>query len=239
MKDISNLVNRLDLTKKDDHSLQNKIPPIVKTIVDSLFDQLAFVFPAWKYTWDTEEKIKGAKKEWVKSFFENNISTKEQIAHGLKKARKMDSDFLPSCGKFVAWCTPSPEDLGYPTEQRALKDCISYRNAKKMGMQTIERPWLTELCSRVDWFLMNSASNQMEHKKAEAHFKAQYLDFINSDYREPVESSHSRLETSNIVKDRMSDEQLEDGRKRGLNCMSDVRKRLAQANRNKQSNNKG
>ena len=183
MKDISNLVNRLDLTKKDDHSLQNKIPPIVKTIVDSLFEQLAFVFPAWKYTWDTEEKIKGAKKEWVKSFFENNISTKEQISHGLKKARKMDSDFLPSCGKFVAWCSPSAEDLGYPSEQQALKMCVSHRAALKIGIKTNARQWVLELCNRVDWFLMNSAGNQMEHKRAELHFKAVYLDFINSDYR--------------------------------------------------------
>ena len=229
MKNLSNVINNLDLSKKDDHSLQNKVPPIVKTIVDSLFDQLAFVFPAWKYTWDSEEKIKGAKKEWVKAFFENDINTKEQIAHGLKKARKMDSDFLPSCGKFVAWCTPSPEDLGYPSEQRALKDCVAYRNAKKMGMADNARPWLVELCKRVDWWLMNSASNQVEHRKAEKHFKDEYLDFINSDYQEPLETSHARLETREVVIDRMSPDQLESRKNRGLNCMSEVRRQLAKA----------
>jgi hypothetical protein len=227
MKDISNVINNLNLAKQGDHTLQNKVPPIVKSIVDSLFDQLAFVFPAWKYTWDTEEKIKGAKKEWVKAFFENDITTKEQIAHGLRKARKMDSDFLPSCGKFVSWCAPTPEDLGYPDEQRALRDCISYRNAKKMGVNTIERPWLTELCSRVDWWLINTASSQVEHKKADTHFKSVYIDFVNSDYREPEETTHDRLETREIVRDRMSEQQLEDGRKRGLECLKDIRKGLA------------
>ena len=47
-----------------------------------------------------------------------------------------------------------------------------------------------------------------------------------------------RLETSEIVKARMSEEQLEDGRKRGLSCMSEVRRKLAQANLNK-SNTQG
>ena len=219
----------LNIAKQDDHTLQNKIPPIVKSIVDSLFDQLAFVFPAWKYTWDTEEKIKGAKKEWVKAFFENDITTKEQIAHGLKKARKMDSDFLPSCGKFVSWCTPSPEDLGYPSEQQALRDCIAYRNAKKMGMNNHARPWLMELCKRIDWWLMNSASNQVEHRKAEKHFKDEYLAFINSDYQEPVETPHVRLETQEVTRERMSPEQLKDSENRKLDAIKDIRRNLAKA----------
>ncbi len=231
MKELSNVLNKLDLSKQGNHSLQNNVPPIVKSIVDSLFDQLAFVFPAWKYTWDSEEKIKGAKKEWVKAFFENGITTKEQIACGLRKARKKDGDFLPSCGTFVSWCNPSPEDLGYPTEQKALMLCVSYRANIKLGLKTHTRPLIMELCKTVDWFLMNAASTQAEHKKAEAHFKAEYMALINSGYQEPEESSVERLETSEVVVDRMSPEQLESRKNRGLNCMSGVKRRLAQIKR--------
>lgn len=229
MKKLSTVINKLDLSKAGDHSLQNKVPPIVKSIVDSLFDQLAFVFPAWKYTWDTEEKIKGAKKEWVKAFFENGIITKEQISHGLKKARKQDSDFLPSCGKFVSWCNPTPEDLGYPSEQLAVTLCVSYRSKLRLNLPTYARTLIVELCKRVDWFLMNAASTQPEHKKAEAHFKAEYMALINSGYQEPQETTHERLETTKIVRDRMSDQQLEDGKKRGLDHLSDIKRKLAQA----------
>ncbi len=231
MKNITEI--NLNLAKQDDHTLQNKIPPIVKSIVDSLFDQLAFVFPAWKYTWDTEEKIKGAKKEWVKAFFENDINTKEQIAHGLRKARKMDSDFLPSCGKFVSWCNPSPEDLGYPPEQKALMLCSSHRSKMKMNLQSNARPLIIELCKRVDWFLMNSASNQSEHKKADAHFKSEYAALINSGYQEPKETPHERLETREVVNDRMTPEQLEDKKQRGLDTIKDIRKNLARVRLNK------
>ena len=176
--------------------------------------------------------------EWTKAFNENGINTLEQIKFGFAKARKLESNFLPSCGVFIGWCTPSPEDLGYPSEQRALRDCISYRNAKKMGIKTANRPWVNELISRIDWFLMNGASTQAEHKKAEAHFKERYLEFVNSDYREPPESSGDRLETAEIVKDRMSPQQIEDGLKRGVDTMKDVRRKLAQVNRDK-LNNKG
>ena len=171
--------------------------------------------------------------EWTKAFNENGINTLEQIKFGFAKARKLESNFLPSCGVFIGWCSPSAEDLGYPSEQQALKMCVSYRASLKIGIKANARQSVLELCNRVDWFLMNGASNQMEHKKSEAHFKTVYLDFINSDYREPVESSDMRLETTEIVKARMSEEQLEDGRKRGLNCMSEVRRKLAQANLNK------
>ena len=225
MKNLTEI--KLNIAKRDDHSLQNQIPPIVKSIVDSLFDQLAFVFPAWRYTWDTEEKIKGAKKEWVKAFFENNIATKEQIAYGLKKARKMDSDFLPSCGKFVAWCEPTPEDLGYPSEQQALRKCIEYRNKSKMGIIINTKPFIVELVKRIDWWLMNSASSQVEHKKADKHFKEEYLNLVNSDYQEPIETVHTRLETKEVVTKRMSPQQKEDGRKRGTACMKDIKQQLA------------
>ena len=227
MKDISTLVNRMDLAKKDDHSLQNKVPPIVKTIVDSLFDQLAFVFPAWKYTWDSEEKIKGAKKEWVKAFFENDITTKEQISYGLKKARAEGSDFLPSCGKFVQWCSPTPEDLGYPSEAKALKQCISHRNNEKMftPLNLNTSHFIMELCKRVDWWEMNNATNQQQVKKSEVNFNEQYLELI-SVYVKPEESSNERLETTEIVRDRMSDKQIEDGRKRGLELLKEVKRKM-------------
>ncbi|QDP52098.1 MAG: putative replication protein P [Prokaryotic dsDNA virus sp.] len=205
------------------------IDDFAKNIINKVFDQLSVIFPAWKHAWPTDKELSAAKMEWTKAFNENEINTLEQIKHGFAKARKSESDFLPSCGKFISWCSPSPEDLGYPTEQQALRDCINYRNQKKMGIDKYARPWLIELCKRVDWWLVNSASNQTEHRKAEKHFKDEYLGLINSDYREPEETTHERLETREIVKERMSEQQLEDGRKRGLDYIKDIRKGLAKA----------
>jgi len=220
MTDISKLIQRLDLTKNAGHELQSSIPAMVKTIVDDLFDQLAFIFPAWKYTWDTEEKIKGAKKEWVKSFFENDIRTQDQISCGLKKARKVDTDFLPSCGKFVSWCKPSPEDLGYPSEQEALKKCISYNANKKLNIESYANPVIIELAGRIDWWIMTNP------KLSDKHFRETYMALINSGWEPSQEFESARLETSNITKDRMSPQQVEDAKNRHLEIIRNIKRKI-------------
>lgn len=237
MKDISNLINNYKPIVE--HKEEIVIDEFAKDIINKVFKSLAIIFPAWKHNWksddpsDPDKILRSAKREWTKAFVENDICTMEQIKYGFSKARQSESDFLPSCGKFIGWCKPSPEDLGYPSEQRASMLCVSYRAKIKLGLETHTRPLIMELSKRIDWFLMNAASTQAEHKKAEAHFKSEYMSLINSGYQEPEETSHARLETSEVVVDRMSPEQLESRKQRGLGCMSDVRKRLAQANRDK------
>ena len=236
MKDLKNLGNSFNSTPvkhfKDDEVV---IDEFAKNIINQVFSQLSIIFPAWKYNWKSDDPsnpdkiLNLAKMEWTKAFNENGIATLEQIKLGFAKARKLESNFLPSCGVFIGWCTPSPEDLGYPTEQQALRDCITHRNAKKMGMADNARPWLMELCKRVDWWLMNSASSQVEHKKAEAHFKAEYLALINSDYKEPEITPHVRLETQEVTRARMSQEQLNDAENRKLDAIKDIRRNLAKA----------
>jgi hypothetical protein len=230
LKEISKNFNPANYKKPDDIIVDD----FAKNIINKVFDQLSVIFPAWKHAWPTEKELSAAKMEWTKAFNENEINTLDQIKYGFAKARKSETDFLPSCGKFISWCNPSPEDLGYPSEQRALRDCVSYRNAKKMGLANNARPWLVELCKRVDWWLMNSASSQVEHKKADKHFKDEYLKFIESDYQEPVETPHERLETNEVVSERMSPEQIKDRGKRAKNCAAEVRRKIAQVKLNRE-----
>jgi len=236
MKDLTKIIGNLDLTKDSGgHELQNQVPPIVKTIVDSLFDQLSFVFPAWKHTWDSEEKIKGAKKEWVKAFFENDIVTKEQISNGLKRARSTGTDFLPSCGKFISWCKPSPEDIGWPSADEALKKCIEYRSNSKLFPNHYARPLVLELCKRVDWWLMNNANNQQDRKKVDKHFNDQYIGLLNSGYIEAEATNCKRLQTQDIVKAGMSEQQKEDKVQRDLERIRSIKAKFKRKNNN--SNN--
>ncbi len=95
-----------------------------------------------------------------------------------------------------------------------------------MGIKASERSIILELCSRVDWWLMNNASNQEQVRKADRHFKETYMDLITSGYQEAEGVDCERLEESKVVRDRMSPEQLEDGRKRGLGVLKDVKRKL-------------
>ena len=237
MKDLKSLVNNFNAPAKQFSEDEVVIDEFAKNIINQVFTQLSIIFPAWKHNWKSDDPtnpdkvLNLAKMEWTKAFNENGINTLEQIKFGFAKARKLESNFLPSCGVFIGWCNPSPEDLGYPTEQKALMLCVSYRSKLKLNMPTTTRPLITELCKRVDWFLMNAASNQVEHKKADNHFKAEYMSLINSGYQEPEETTVERLETREVVIDRMSPEQLESRKNRGLDAVKAMRQSLAKAKR--------
>lgn len=232
MKELTDLINNYKpITKHEDDLV---IDEFAKNIIDRVFNNLAIIFPAWKHNWksddasDPDKILRSAKREWTKAFVENNISTMDQISFGFTKARQADTDFLPSCGKFISWCKPSPEDLGYPTEQQAMRLCITHRNNQKMFTpQNLHiRPMIVELCTRIDWWLINTASSQADHKKASKHFNEEYLNLVNSDYQEPKETTHERLETKKVIIERMSPEQKEDGRKRHLDMLKDIKRKL-------------
>lgn len=224
MTNMKDLVENINITEHQEKEIV--VDTFAKDVINKVFKELSLIFPAWKHNWKDEEQLNSVKLQWTKAFVENNISSLDQIKHGFAKARQSESDFLPSCGKFIAWCTPTPEDLGYPSEQQAMSECVKHRNASKL-FGSNARPFIVELCKRLDWWLINTASNQTEHRKADKHFKDEYLDLINSGYEEPQETTHTRLETNEVVRDRMSPTQLEDGRKRGLECIKDVKRKIA------------
>lgn len=229
MKDLKHISKGLNRRKFSEiysgkHDLQNNINPMVKSIVDKVFDQLTLIFPAWEHNWKDKDQIIGVKKEWVKAFYENKISTIEQIKLGLAKARKVDSDFLPSCGKFISWCSFSPEDLGYPNEHELLKTCIKHHNNQKMTPPLVlrVRPIILELCKNLSWSVITTSTKEASEK----HFRSVYDSLILSGYVEPIESDLTRLETEDVVNENLSEQQKEDKRIRGLNNIQDIKNKL-------------
>lgn len=225
MKDLSKIAQGINRNNITEHQEKPVIDEFAKNIINRVFDNLAIIFPAWQYNWKTQQQIDGAKREWTKAFIENNICTMEQISHGFSKARRSKTDFLPSCGKFISWCTPSPEDLGYPSEQKALEQCVTHRNKVKMHIDSDASHFIQKLCKCVDWFQMNTASGQQQIALANKAFKEEYLHLI-ATYQEPVQTASQRLETSEVTKKRLSPSQLEDGRKRGLEHLKAIRAKL-------------
>lgn len=82
-------------------------------MVDALFRQLRQVFPAATQTnLRSEADEKTAKQQWIATFAENGIRSREQLAAGMQKARASESPFWPSPGQFVAWCREGKGALG-------------------------------------------------------------------------------------------------------------------------------
>lgn len=77
----------------------------VERLVDTLFSNLKQLFPASVSTALRDPKDEAAaKRQWIASFAENGITSKEQLSSGMKHARASTSPFWPSPGQFVEWC---------------------------------------------------------------------------------------------------------------------------------------
>lgn len=229
MKGMQDIVKSINIAEHKEKEIV--VDTFAKNVINKVFKELALILPAWQYTWKSDDPqnpdkvLNAAKQQWTKAFIENNINTVEQISLGFAKARKYESDFVPSCGKFISWCTPSPEDLGYPSEQKALEQCVTHRNKIKMHIDSDASHFIQTLCKCVDWWLMNTASSQNQISVANKLFREEYLNLI-ATYQEPVQTTSQRLETSEVTKKRLSPSQLEDGRKRGLEHLKAIRAKL-------------
>ena len=232
MKELSSLVKSYKPIAE--HKEDLVIDEFAKSIIDRVFSSMADIFPAWKHNWksddpsDPDKVLRRVKLEWTKAFVENNITTLEQISAGFTKARSAETDFLPSCGKFIAWCKPSPESMGWPSTLKALKDCIAYKANQKLffPVELNSRALIIDLCKRVDWWLMNAAQSQQQIKKADDHFESEYMAMITSGYAEPDVTLAPRLPTEHAVKENMSDEQKADKRVRGLDAIRAIKAKM-------------
>lgn len=229
MRDMADIVKNINITEHKEKEIV--VDTFAKNVINKVFKELALILPAWQYAWKSDDPqnpdkvLNAAKQQWTKAFIENDINSVEQISLGFAKARKYESDFVPSCGKFISWCTPSPEDLGYPSEQKALEQCITHRNKEKMHIDSHASHFIQTLCKCVDWWLMNTANNQNQQAVAKKLFREEYLHLIDT-YQPPLETDSVRLETSEVTRKRLSPSQLESGRKRGLEHLAKIRAKL-------------
>ncbi len=75
-------------------------------IVNTLFERVIAINPAFKQAWPTEYEFKLTKKEWITAFMDAKLSDIEQIKRGLSVMRMSASPFIPSPGQFIEWCRP-------------------------------------------------------------------------------------------------------------------------------------
>jgi len=98
-------------------------------VINQLFRQLRSIRTAWRQAWPDAKAYKESKATWLQAFIENGICTQEQIDVGLMRCRAEPSDFIPSVGKFIQGCVPTPEMLSPPLPsvetayKQALRNC--------------------------------------------------------------------------------------------------------------------
>jgi hypothetical protein len=98
-------------------------------VINQLFRQMRSIRTAWRQAWPDKKAYMESKATWLQAFIENGICTQEQIDIGLVRCRAEPSDFIPSVGKFIQGCVPTPEMLSPPLPsvetayKQALRNC--------------------------------------------------------------------------------------------------------------------
>lgn len=93
-------------------------------VINQLFRQLRSIRTAWRQAWPDAKAYKESKATWLQAFIENGICTQEQIDIGLIRCRAEPSDFIPSVGKFIQGCVPTPEMIGLPSLDAAFDQAM-------------------------------------------------------------------------------------------------------------------
>lgn len=104
-------------------------------VVNSLIKELKAIFPAWRQAWPDDNDLKAYKRSMTKGFIAEGITDVRQIRFGVRACRQLASDFVPSVGRFIAMCKPTPEMLGLPSEDDAYAEAA--RNAYPNGGQVV------------------------------------------------------------------------------------------------------
>lgn len=119
-------------------------------VVNDIFRALQASFPAWRQAFPDDAALKAAKASWVKGLIAAGVTDRAQIAAGINRARLTDTDFFPSVGRFIGWCTPQATDLGMPSESDA------WREANQHSHEVITHKWVHagvyEAGRRLGWF---------------------------------------------------------------------------------------
>ncbi|ELS6764349.1 phage replication protein [Salmonella enterica] len=94
----------------EQHDDKPQVEQVAK-VINNVFSQLMAAFPATTAN-RSQTEMNEIRRQWVLAFRENGITTMEQVAAGMRVARRQERPFLPSPGQFVAWCREGSGVLG-------------------------------------------------------------------------------------------------------------------------------
>ena len=112
----------------------------VAQIFNNLFSELRAAFPASMANFRDQADVNEFRRQWLLAFQENGIHTLEQVAAGMRVARRQERPFLPSPGQFVAWCKQSGGALGITVEQ-VNAEYWDWRNRSFEFTSSEQFPW--------------------------------------------------------------------------------------------------
>ncbi|WP_392552895.1 replication protein P [Orbus wheelerorum] len=140
---------------------------------NKIFMSLKGIFPSMANTIKTQQEYDSMRREWIAAFVENGLLLK-QVDAGLVIARKQNTDFLPSVGKFISWSKEGSYSLmGLPTVIEVMREFRKY-NSKRLDYSSAELfPWSLPI---MYWIVTDLRKNMLQHNQSdlEVEKRAEY-----------------------------------------------------------------
>jgi len=111
-----------------DNQISTGTQPLGQTdfdLINSLFAELKSIFPAWRNAFKSQDEVDRVKQAWTKAFIEAKVKDWSYIEGGLKVARRSDTDFIPSVGKFLKWCKDE-QTFDVPSVEDSLHEAVHH-----------------------------------------------------------------------------------------------------------------
>ncbi len=146
-------------------------------LVDLLFTNLMQVFPAAKQTaLSTPAEVAAAKRQWILAFAENGITSVEQLQAGMRMARQQESDFWPSCGKFIGWCkTGAALNAGLPSVDEVEVEFKRY-SANRGHVRPEDFNWSAPV---MYWIVIDVRHQMLQYNHTESEIRKSIQQHLN------------------------------------------------------------
>ncbi|MEZ2746328.1 replication protein P [Halopseudomonas bauzanensis] len=149
--------------------LAPEVKRATESLINDLFAQLRSIYPAWKQAWTSEELYRKAKATWTQALLDAGITDWTLIERGLSRCRLEPGDFIPSAGKFIERCWPTPEELGLPETERAYWEACRFSHPSMAGHERWSHPAVYHAairCSRHSLLTLPTETSRLKFAKA-------------------------------------------------------------------------
>lgn len=211
MKHISKIatVSSFSIAREEKNE-QETLNPLSCQLVDKIFGSFLLLCRGFDNLYSDINRLKAEKTRWFIYFTKNKITTIEQIQHGLNKLDNWTYPNPPQLGLFIDWCTPTPQDLGFPTTNEAY--LISIRMNVQFSDYKHPDQKINTLIKHVINQIGTTAYREMKSELAQKTFEYNYIialrQYMNGELKEinkALEDNSSQTEeiikSKGIVKD--------------------------------------
>lgn len=205
---VINNIKKPIANKQETHRNAEYITKTAGLWVNEVMIRFKAIYPNYNYVFKDPAVEKGYKKELIELFVENDILTEQHVFSGLKACRYDESIYPPKAYAFVKMCMGTEGGFECPDPHNTLKAVQAWHSMKNMNSSNLKQPThlVRSLERTISWVGMQDA--KMPH--ALALLNEAYSKLMLAGYKEPTVTDAVRLETTETVTERMSDEKREE-----------------------------